>query len=282
MIQPSIRKVKCNTVENKKRGKRSVTQIVILLLGCALVIGSGVYLGSIFLEYKAGETEYEALQEMVFSEIEETVSEASENASEVADAEESTGPGENDLKIMQAVSALKEENADVVGWISFDNMELSYPIMHGADNEYYLDHTFSGEVNSAGSIFMETANSPDFEDYHTIIYGHNMKNLSMFGRLKNYKTEEFYEEHQHFTVYTEEHVYRYQIFAYYDISESGDVYMIGFGPDEQYKEFINKMIKRSYYDTDVEVTEQDKVITLSTCSTEGNRFVVNAKRVEVK
>ena len=181
---------------------------------------------------------------------------------------------------MEAIGRLKEQNEDVIGWITFDNMELSYPIMQGEDNDYYLKHTFSGETNSAGSIFMEAANSSDFEDCHTIIYGHNMRNLSMFGQLKKYKTEEFYEDHQYFTIYTEDRVYRYRIFAYYDISEFGDIYTVGFEPDGEFQTFIDDMMRRSYYDTGVRADKQDKVITLSTCSTTGKRFVINAKRIE--
>jgi sortase B len=94
--------------------------------------------------------------------------------------------------------------------------------------------------------------------------------------------EDFYKDHQYFTIYTEEHAYRYQIFAFYEIEETGDIYTIGFGPNEEYRKFVDNMKARSYYDTGVGVTEQDKVVTLSTCSSEGKRFVVNAKRVEVK
>lgn len=267
-----------------KRKKIKVQgQTIILLLGSALVIGSGAYLVNIMLEYHKGTKEYDALQQKVFVQEEENDSRQEAPSTEADTGKtESPVPSEADLQVMQAISTLKEDNEEVIGWITFDNMKLSYPIMQGKDNEYYLNHTFSGEVNSAGSIFMEAANAADFEDMHTIIYGHNMKNLSMFGQLKKYKTEEFYDEHQYFTIYTEEHVYRYQIFAYYDIAETGDVYMVGFGPDEEYKTFINKMLRRSYYDTGVKVSEQDKVITLSTCSTEGNRFVLNAKRIETK
>ncbi len=265
-----------------KRSRGDIVRLAVRCVGFVLVIGAGVYLGSVILEYREGESEYKALEELVFVQMGQENSEEMPVSSEDADEGEVSGPSANDKLIMHAISALKEENEEIIGWITFDNMELSYPIMHGADNEYYLNHTFSGEINSAGSIFMEASNHPDFEDCHTIIYGHNMRNLSMFGRLKKYKTEEFYEEHQYFTIYTEEQAYRYQIFAYYDISEAGDVYTIGFEPDETFRKFVNDMIRRSYYDTNVEVTEQDKVITLSTCSTEGHRFVVNAKRIEEK
>lgn len=274
--------MKQETKEQESMKKNKLPQRAIFLLGCALVISSGVYLGSVFLEYGKGTKEYDDLQQKVFAQKEESDTHGDEQNYETDAGESESAVYEEDLQIMQAISTLKEDNEDVIGWITFDNMKLSYPIMQREDNEYYLNHTFSGEVNSAGSIFMEAANSSDFEDMHTIIYGHNMKNLSMFGQLKKYKTEEFYEEHQFFTVYTDEHAYRYQIFAYYDIAETGDVYMIGFGPDKEYREFVNKMRRRSYYDTGLEVTEQDKVITLSTCSTEGNRFVVNAKRIETR
>lgn len=271
--------------KNKKCGKGDAVRMVIRLVGIALIVGAGGYLCGIFLEYREGEAEYKSLEELVFAQVaEESAGDETMTNSSMEDTVqgETDGPTEKDLQIMQAISTLKEQNEDVIGWITFDNMELSYPIMHGEDNDYYLTHTFSGESNSAGSIFMEAANNSDFEDCHTIIYGHNMRNLSMFGQLKNYKKEKFYEEHQYFTIYTTEHVYRYQIFAYYDISEVGDVYAIGFVPDADFQEFINEMFRRSYYDTDVEVTEQDKVITLSTCSSEGNRFVINAKRIAGK
>ena len=127
---------------------------------------------------------------------------------------------------------------------------------------------------------MEGMNTPDFQDYHTILYGHNMKNLSMFGSLKKYKTEDFYKDHHFFTIYTSECAYRYQIFAYYDVPETDEVYTVGFAPDETFQKFIDKMKQKSYDDTGVNVTKDDHIMTLSTCSTTGKRFVVHAVRIE--
>lgn len=264
---------------------RGAVQLVVRGFGILLIVGALIYLGSTLLQYRKGETEYDALQKLVFA---DDMTGKAQNADGEASGDEEEHPAgdgsegslsEKDRQVLAAIGELRKQNEDVIGWIAFDNMELSYPIMHDDNNDFYLTHTFSGEKNSAGSIFMEAANQPDFEDYHTIIYGHNMKNLSMFGQLKKYKKKEFYEQHQFFTIYTLDQVYRYQIFAYYDISEVGDIYTIGFVPGEDFEAFIGKMLRRSYYDTDVEVSAQDKIITLSTCSTEGNRFVVNAKRV---
>lgn len=273
-------------------------EIILKVVGIILIVGALVYLGNIFLEYERGAAEYEKLEAILFEEPEDSLEApaeddaanapgVSEGQDEQSDADEEKKESEeykapSPERVMAALKELKAMNDDVAGWISFDNLEISYPVMHCGDNEYYLRRTFSGENNSVGSIYIEGANSPDFEDYHTIVYGHNMRNLSMFGRLKYYVEEDFYKDHQYFTIYTEEHAYRYQIFAFYEIEETGDIYTIGFGPNEEYRKFVDNMKARAYYDTGVGVTEQDKVVTLSTCSSEGKRFVVNAKRVEVK
>lgn len=176
---------------------------------------------------------------------------------------------------------LAKINPDIVGWIRFDTIDIiNYPLLYSGDDETYLRSDIYGNKTTAGCIFIEGANNPDMSDYHTIIYGHNMKNQSMFGSLKNYKKEDFYEEHQYFTIYTKNMAYRYQIFAYRDVPETHEVYTIGFSPDENYQNFINEIVRHSYQDTDIEVTKNDYIVTLSTCSTEGNRFVVHAVRVD--
>lgn len=179
------------------------------------------------------------------------------------------------------IRALQEINPDVIGWIRFDSSEMpSYPILYSGDDETYLRTDIYGNETTAGCIFLEGANNPDMNDYHTIIYGHNMRNLSMFGSLKNYKKEGFYEGHPCFTIYTDTMAYRYQIFSYRDVPETHQVYTIGFGPDENYQNFIDELQRHSYEDTGVTVTKDDRIVTLSTCSTEGKRFVVHAVRVD--
>lgn len=260
--------------EKEKEKKAAQRGFPVRAAGIVLIAGAVLYLGSIFIRYRQASTEYDALEEKVFGPLEPVY-----EAQEEAEGEPLT---EEEKEILAGIAELQKENPEVIGWIRFDHLELSYPVMQGNDNEYYLKHTFSGEENSAGSIFMEAANSADFNDSHTILYGHNMKNQSMFGSLKQYRTEDFYSGNEFFTIYTVDRVYRYEIFAYYDISMYGEIYQIGFEPDEKFQELLDGMKKRSYYDTGVAVTSQDKVLTLSTCSTTGNRFVVNAKRVSEK
>lgn len=171
---------------------------------------------------------------------------------------------------------LQEQNEDVAAWIRFDEMDLSYPVMYSGDNEKYLHRDLSGEDSNAGSLFIDAKNTPDFTDGSTIIYGHNMKNLSMFGRLKKYKKDGFYDKNQYFTVYTDDKAYRYHIFSYFDISEGNDFFQTNYDTEDKLSSLISTMKKSSYLDTGVKVEKSDKIVTLSTCSAEDKRFLVNA------
>ncbi|MBQ2532041.1 MAG: class B sortase [Lachnospiraceae bacterium] len=174
-------------------------------------------------------------------------------------------------------AGLKQTNSDVIGWLYLDGSDvISYPILQGEDDNEYLHKDLLGQELKAGSIFLEAGNASDFSDYHTIIYGHNMRDGSMFGSLKKYHSEEgFYEEHPYFTVFTPSAAYHYEIFGYEDVSATDQVYTIGYGPGEAYSDFLGYLKSKSYQDSGVDVSDEDRVITLSTCSTSGRRFVVH-------
>ena len=161
--------------------------------------------------------------------------------------------------------------------------DISYPVMYSGDNSYYLRKTFNREHATAGSIFLEGSNKTDFGDCHTIIYGHNMKNLSMFGKLKYYNRDEnYYDSHQYFQILVDGKKYRYRIFSYETVSDDSDEYTVGFEPDETFGKFVQRMAASSMKDTGIVPTKDDKVVTLSTCSTSGEtyRFVVHGVRVD--
>lgn len=177
--------------------------------------------------------------------------------------------------------ALKERNQDVVGWIFFENEDISYPILYSGDNVRYLRKTLDGKSASAGSIFLDGDNAPDFEDSRSVIYGHNMKNLSMFGRLKYYRKEDYYEDHQYFQILVEGKVYRYQIFSYFEVPETEtEMCRVDFTADDEFSKYIKTLQKRSMRDIDIEVDCEDKVVTLLTCYVTGRRTLVNAVRVD--
>lgn len=179
--------------------------------------------------------------------------------------------------------SLKKINSDIVGWIYFENNDISYPVLYSGDDDKYLRKSFDGEDATAGSIFMEGANNSDFEDKNTIIYGHNMRNLSMFGKLKKYTREqEYYDNNKYIQIITPNMYYRYEIFAYESVNEDSDVYQISFEDDAAIESYINKIRELTERKTDIDVSVDDKIITLSTCSTLSShkRFVVHAVRVD--
>ena len=167
-----------------------------------------------------------------------------------------------------------------MGWIQVSGIDvINYPVVHYTDGSYYLNHSWDGQSSRYGAIFMETANSGDFSDCYTLIYGHNMKDGSMFGGLKKYRDQSFYEEHGGtITLCLPGETRTYQIFSVHiaDADDEG-VYTVGFAHDEIFGSFLDALKQRSIYDTGVSVSAEDNVITLSTCSGE-ERLVVHAKQ----
>ncbi len=260
---------------------------VLRWIGLGMIVFSAAGITLAVVEYQRGEKEYKRLQEFVMTGNMET--DVAERVEEGVEERVEEGVEEGvyvpQLQIAQQLSELKQQNQNVIGWIAFDEEKISYPIMQTQDNQHYLTHTFSEKKNRAGSIFMDAGNTEDFTDHHSIIYGHNMKNGSMFGRLKQYYDEEFYKGNEFFTIYTENQAYRYEIFSAHIIPETDEIYTIWYAPEEraaEYKKFIERMKKNSWYDTGVETTGKDKVVTLSTCTaSDEKRFVVHGKLAAV-
>ena len=252
----------------EKKKKLSAPLVAALILCVALLGFSAFQLVGIYMEYKKGDDEYEALREFVKAEVPELDYEG----------EDPRPPEEAESRVDFA--ELKALNEDVIAWIEIPETAISYPIVQGEDDVYYLTHTFNDTENSAGAIFMEALSSPDFTDMHTILYGHNMKNGSMFGSLMEYESPSYLVAHPLIFIDTEEGSHAYKIFSCYQVDADSDSYTIGFKADEMYVNFLKKLKERSDYDTGVEVTMEDKIITLSTCTNTGtNRYLVHAKKV---
>ena len=184
------------------------------------------------------------------------------------------------------IDALRNVSPDIIGWIYFEAANISYPVLFSGDDDTYLRATYNGEYETAGSIFLEGENASDFSDKHILIYGHNMKNETMFGQLKLYKRNRaYYKNHQYFQLIYKDEITgeilkeRYHIFAGKDVSEDDDVYYVFDKNYDNISEFASKVIIRgNYLDVDEreEVDNNDKIITLSTCSSGDNRFVLSA------
>lgn len=257
-MQPENSEHKNNTIKKNN----SVVWKLVMLMGAAMVLIAGWNIYRISKDYSDSNALYSKVSDTYVATEKEKKEEKWYDAAQVN------------------LQELKKQNGDVTGWLYFENEDISYPIMYSGDDTTYLHTALDGSYASAGSIFMEENNHPDFQDSHTIIYGHNMRNLSMFGKLRYYKQKEYYDNHAYFQIFTDKGIYRYQIFAYADVPADSFVYQVPYGADDSFTSFIQQLKKQSYYDTGVDVTQKDKVVTLSTCSTTGKRFIVNAVRVD--
>ena len=178
------------------------------------------------------------------------------------------------------IDALKKINPEIVGWLIVEDADISYPIVQGPNNDKYLKLAYDGTKSSSGSIFMNSNNAPDLSNFHTLIYGHHMRDKSMFGKLMNFEDPEYLKEHRYFTIYNEFGTHRYEIFSAYVTYSASFVYNTYFEYSWDYFDFIEKCKESSIVDMGVEVTANDKIVTLSTCTSRGKRaerFVVQGK-----
>lgn len=180
------------------------------------------------------------------------------------------------------IKELKEMNADVLGWVKINKTEVDYPIAAGVDNAFYLKHMIDKTYNEYGAIFMDMRNNEDFSNQHTVIYGHNALNGSMFGSLKNYKNEDYFNEHPMITIYLEDKVLIYEIFGFGEINVTSEIYKFDFEDDQDFLSFSKELC--SQLNADAELSADDKILTLSTCTdfNDAKRFIVSAKLIEVK
>lgn len=177
--------------------------------------------------------------------------------------------------------ALQERNPDIKAWIKIEGTNIDYPVLWSGNDNDYLRHTYSGEYNVLGSIFIWQQNHPDFSDRNTLIFGHNTWNGKMFGQLKKYKQQSFYEEHPIVTIYTSDETRTYKVVSAYTTTTASDIYTSSFDNDRQYADWLNDKLQRSVIDTNAPpASGMEQTIVLSTCakSKSNQRFVVVAEK----
>ena len=260
--------------EQKKKKKSDVLLTIALIAAIVVFCYAAFNLYHIYTEYKKGTDEYNQIEEMAVTERD-------------ADSGEAAGPNAQ-LKppIEVDFDKLKSVNEDVVGWIYVDALpDISYPIVKGKDNQTYLHQTYEKNYNFAGTIFVDYENSGDFSDCNTLVYGHNMKNGSMFGHLKKFREDDrLYKQDKYFWILTPERNYRYEIISAYTTGVNSDTYTLFKGPGEEFEKYLETIKGYSEIQTDdTDLTIKDKIVTLSTCTgNESTRFVVQGKRVDAE
>ena len=177
---------------------------------------------------------------------------------------------------------LKKKNPDTVAYLKVNNTKIDYVVVKGKDNSYYLTHNFDKKYNIAGWVFADYHNKFDGNDKNIVVFGHNMKSGSMFGTLKRAFRSKWYNnpDNRNIVFVTPDGEHIYEIFSMYTIKAEMYYMTTSFDGDE-FKTFISKIKGRSIHDFNVNVSESDQILTLSTCASGSSyRNVIHAKKIE--
>lgn len=254
--------------------KRKFAFFVCLLIFLAAV----AYLAGYYLRQRENEAVYDRIAQ------EAQVAVAASPSPQVKETE-FPNPSEivedDPVEIPVNFQKLQQENPDIYAWITIPGTDVNYPVLQRYDASYYLNHTVDGQEGLPGSIYTESLNSKDFTDPNTVIYGHNMRDGSMFGGLKQYMDASYLKEHSQIIIYTPEHKLTYQVFAAVTYDNRHIMQSFDFQDQQSYQRFLDSLREvrnmSSYVDDDIEVTTKDRILTLSTCNgNEQERFLVEA------
>ena len=244
-----------NKKNKSKKYKKTILNLILYIILLSILIYSGI---KIFKWYK-DKTNNNKIAEQIKS----TVIVEEENGDEYT----------------VDFNKLKEQNNETIAWLKVNNTNVEYPVVKGTNNSFYLNHSFDKSNNSAGWIFADYRNKFDNTDKNIIIYGHNMRDSSMFGSMKNILNSDWYENEKNtdITLYTENEKCIYKVFSIYKI-ENEDYYIkTEFKNDNEFEKFIKTLKKRSIKDFSVDVSKDDDILTLSTCANNNKyRIVLHA------
>lgn len=222
---------------------------------------------TIVKEYRDGSNTYAALEQHIsFDEPAPTEKEEpEENQTEAAETE----PAVTDDTLWPQIDfdALAEINPDIIGWIYLEDTQINYPVVQGSDNSYYLNRLFDGTVNRAGSIYLDVDCASDFSGRNSVIYGHHLKNGTMFTDLMGYKKQEFYDEHPTALLITPERKFKLHFFSGYVANVSASAWDMEFS-DEDYGQWLSELVEKSTFAPGIEPAISDRIVTLSTCTYE--------------
>lgn len=261
--------------------KRKVVGIAVVSLCGLLALGSGFLMVRDLNQYSESAGAYEDIASHV---------ELPEQTEAPEDDNTETEPARENLSVVLPTvdfEALRETSPDIIGWLALPDTAINYPVTQADDNEYYLHHLYDGTYNKTGCLFADYENQENFSDRNTIIYGHNMRDGSMFATLNEYDEQSYYDGHPQMYLVTPDGGYVVEIFTAFVAkpSESGSdtsPWRLSFKDDGAYTTWLSEMAGRSVIETDVTVTSSDKVLTLSTCTPGGaSRFIVMGKLAAV-
>jgi|SRR5690625_2556293 len=243
----------------------------ITIVALATFVYAAYGLVDILLDYYNNRQVLSDLQETFYDQV---------SAFDESDSDEESS--EEKWQIRPGFETLLKQNEDIVGWITVDGTKIDYPIVQAEDNVKYLNRNFYLEESRAGSIFLDYRNDIRLiDEKNIVIYGHRMKDGSMFQHVTKFLDEDFFNAHRMIEFDTLYGHYEAEIFAIYNTLTTFDYIQTAFTDDEQFETLISEIEQRSKFKTDVDVTAKDQIITLSTCDyalhPNDSRLVIHAK-----
>ena len=249
--------------KKNKKYKKAILNLILYIILLSILIYSGI---KIFKWYK-DKTNNNKIAEQIKSTV--IVEEKNED--------------ENKDEYTVDFNKLKEQNNETIAWLKVNNTNVEYPVVKGTNNSFYLNHSFDKSSNSAGWIFADCRNKFDNTDKNIVIYGHNMRDGSMFGSMLNILNSKWYEneENTNITLYTENEKSIYKVFSVYKIDNEDYYIKTEFKNGNEFEGFIKNLKKRRIKDFNVDVSKDDNILTLSTCANNNKyRVVLHAKKVK--
>ena len=235
------------------------------LFFAAVMLASGLGLASELWRYRQGRQAYEELAR--YARTESPPPEAEGPEEEPAETAGS-GLAKSGGGLTVDFEALKEINPDTAAWIYGPDTGISYPVVLGGDNDYYLTHLFDGAENRSGCPFLDFRTSPDLSDPHIVIYGHHMRDGSMFTPLKYYRDQAYYESHPEFALLTPDSAFTMEIFSIYVADDQADAWQLTFSGEDQREAWLAGLEDKSMIRCQAGADPEAQTLTLSTCTYE--------------
>ena len=258
---------------NKRINSGNILRNIILIIAICLFAYSAYKLINIYLEYKKGTDIYNSIDSSVLD---------NNNPDTLIITDDNGNTTTTEIPFTYNHAALLSINPEGLGYIYIPSIDTRLPIAQTTDNDYYLTHTFEGTYNGNGCIFEDYRIEDKLNSSNVILYGHNMKNGSMFGQLSKYEDYSFWNTpgNDIFYIYTEDNIIMYHIFSAYISDPVSDTYTFNFSSKDGLRQYASDMQANSLYSTDVDITQTTQVVTLSTCTNDGSRrFIIHGTYV---
>ena len=262
-----------------------LVRLLLSLLLAATFLYSAYKLLDYYVDTKKNTNLNEEMIEQSVSSITTSVTNNKDSESEIVEADETEPhmPVETS-PISVDFDTLKEANDDVIGWLYCEDTPINYPVLQSDDNSYYLRRLVNGEWNIAGSLFMDYRNNLSNNDWNTVIYGHNMKNDSMFGTLPEYRNQDYYEQHPVMYFLTPEADYKIELIAGFVTPSDSALYDVYISESDRTSLYDELFKLSDFQSNEYSFDENVQLLTISTCSYEYEtaRYVVVGKMIPVE